>query len=115
MDKSTMVECLVNYYTGGNQAQFAAKLGIPAQNISAWIKRNTFNAELIYRKCEGVSADWLLCGEGEMLRELHNVDSPCNSSDKELLDLCKLLVANYQQRDKVMNKLVSKVKGREQS
>ncbi len=105
-----MLECLINHYSAGNQAQFASKLGIPAQNISAWIKRNTFNAELIYSKCEGVSADWLLSGEGEMLRELHDVDTSQSRSDKELIELCKLLVANYQQRDVVMNKLISRVK-----
>ncbi len=110
MDKSSMIECLVNYYSNGNQAQFAAKLGIPAQNISAWIKRNTFNAELIYSKCEGISADWLLSGEGEMLKKLHNVDVVPSHSNKELIELCKLLVANYQQRDVVMNKLISMVK-----
>ena len=81
---------------------------MPAQNVSAWIKRNTFNAELIYEKCEGVSADWLLCGEGEMLRELHDIDA--HRSDRELIELCKLLVANYQQRDDVMSKLISMVK-----
>ena len=110
MNKGTMVECLVNYYSNGNQAQFAAKLGIPAQNISAWIKRNTFNAELIYEKCEGVSADWLLSGKGEMLGGLQNVDNTSLQQDKELIELCKLLVANYLQRDEVMNKLVSMVK-----
>ena len=110
MDKSSMVECLVNYYSDGNQAQFAAKLGVPAQNVSAWIKRNTFNAELIYSRCEGVSADWLLSGEGEMLRGLHDVDNKLPRSDRQLIELCKLLVANYQQRDDVMNKLVSMVK-----
>lgn len=105
-----MLECLINYYSDGNQAQFAAKLGVPAQNVSAWIKRNTFNAELIYSKCEGVSADWLLTGEGEMLRERQSVDVAPTCSDKELIELCKLLVANYQQRDVVMNKLISRVK-----
>ena len=108
-----MVERLVNYYSDGNQAQFAAKLGIPARNIHAWIVRKTFNAELIYSKCEGVSADWLLSGEGEMLRELHNVGDSVVRSDKELIELCKLLVTNYQQRDEVMGKLVSMVKSME--
>lgn len=70
MDKSEMLEALINWFTDGNQAKFAAKLGIPAQNISAWIKRGTYNAELIYAKCEGVSAGWLLSGEGEMLNNI---------------------------------------------
>jgi len=110
MDKSVMLECLINHYSDGNQAKFAAILGVPAQNINAWLKRNTFNAELIYEKCEGVSADWLLSGEGEMLKEQHNVDSV--RSDKKLIELCKLLVENYQQRDEVMSKLISWVEER---
>jgi len=112
MNKSDMLESLINYYTDGNKAQFAAMLGIKAQNISAWIARNTFDAELIYSKCSGVSADWLLSGEGEMLSEQHIVDNTSTTLDnmpKELLILCKALVANYQQRDEVMAKLVSMV------
>ena len=30
--------------------------------------------------------------------------------DSELIDLCKQLVANYQQRDRVMNELIMRVK-----
>lgn len=67
MNKSEMLENLIAYYTDGNKAKFASMLGIKAQNISAWIARNTFDAELIYAKCRGVSADWLLSGEGDML------------------------------------------------
>ena len=110
MDKSSMVESLINYYTDGNQAKFAAMLGIPAQNVSAWIKRGTFNAELLFEKLNGVSAEWLLTGEGNMLKdEQQNVDVAVDYRDKELIGLCKLLVKNYQQRDDVMGKLVSMV------
>ena len=108
-----MVECLINYYTDGNQAKFAAMLGIPAQNVSAWIKRGTFNAELLFEKLDGVSAEWLLTGEGDMLKsaQQQNVDIVLYKRDKELISLCKLLVKNYQQRDDIMGKLVSMVKG----
>lgn len=68
MDKKSMLEHLIDYYTGGNKAQFAVMLGVKPQTISAWVTRNTFDAELIYAHCSGVSADWLLSGEGEMLR-----------------------------------------------
>lgn len=69
-----MLANLVNYFGDGTQTKFAEKLGIPAQNVSAWIKRGTFNAELIYAKCRGVSADWLLTGEGDMLRAEASTD-----------------------------------------
>ena len=64
-----MLECLINYYTDGNKAKFAAIIGVRPQTINTWEARNTFDAELIYSKCDGVSGDWLLGnGEGDMLK-----------------------------------------------
>lgn len=69
MEKSDMLECLINYYTDGNKAKFAAIIGVRPQTINTWEARNTFDAELIYSKCDGVSGDWLLGnGEGDMLK-----------------------------------------------
>lgn len=64
-----MLKAMINHYTNGNKAKFANLLGVSAQTISAWGTRNTFDSELIYTKCVGVSADWLLTGEGSMLRD----------------------------------------------
>lgn len=69
MDRKRMVSSLVEYYTNGNKSQFAKMLGITPQTINTWISRNTFNAELIYAKYEGVSANWLLTGCGSMINE----------------------------------------------
>jgi len=63
-----MLEAIIGYYTEGNKAKFAILLGVSPQTISAWGARNTFDSELIYTKCVGISADWLLTGEGSMLR-----------------------------------------------
>ena len=67
MDKTKMLEGLIRHYTKGNKAQFAKLLGVSAQTISAWIARNTFDAELIYAKCRYINSSWLLTGEGPML------------------------------------------------
>ena len=67
MDKTKMLEGLIRHYTKGNKAQFAKFLGVSAQTISAWIARNTFDAELIYAKCRYINSSWLLTGEGPML------------------------------------------------
>lgn len=66
--KSSMLDSLIEHYADGNKSRFAAKLGIRPQTISTWYARDTFDAELIYAKCEGVSGDWLLSGEGEMMK-----------------------------------------------
>ena len=63
-----MLETIINHYTEGNKAQFANKLGVSAQTISAWIARNTFDNELIYTKCSDINPDWLLTCKGEMLK-----------------------------------------------
>lgn len=39
---------------------------------------------------------------------------PIKDNNRELIELCKSLVANFQQRDDVMSKLVSMVKGMEE-
>lgn len=64
-----MLYQLINYFSKGSKSQFANMLGIKVQTISAWLARNTFDAELIFTKCKVVSGDWLLSGEGEMLRD----------------------------------------------
>ena len=69
MEKSDMLECLINYYADGNKAKFSAQIGVKPQTVSAWISRNTFDAEALYANCKDISADWLLSnGTGEMIK-----------------------------------------------
>lgn len=112
MDKVLMLEQLINHYTDGNKSKFANMLDIKPQTINTWLTRKTFDAELIYSKCDNVSGDWLLSGDGDMIKtDIHFENINSENVNKELLELCKSLVANFQQRDDVMNKLVSMVKG----
>lgn len=75
MDKYSMLEEIILYYTKGNKALFSRMLGVKPQTINTWLNRNTFDAELIYANCESISGDWLLSGEGEMIKSSQNVDS----------------------------------------
>lgn len=84
MDKTKMLEGLIRHYTKGNKAQFAKLLGVSAQTISAWIARNTFDAELIYTKCRYVDSSWLLTGEGAMLQETENNNAPTSKHTVEI-------------------------------
>ena len=109
MKKSEMLNCLIDHYTNGNKAKFAQLIDVRPQTINTWLSRDTFDVDKIFAKCEGVSGDWLLSdGEGEMLLKKRFVsDSNINT---ELIELCKQLVSNYQQREEVMSKLVSLMK-----
>ena len=76
-----MILALIEHYSNGNKAQFASLLGITPQGLSTWIKRESFDIELIFSKCEGVSAQWLLTGNGEMIKDdkrevAHQTENP---------------------------------------
>lgn len=114
MDRVTMLEELINHFTGGNKSQFANMLGIKPQTINTWENRNTFDAELIYSRCETISGDWLLSGQGEMLKSSRDAKAALANPENKLLELCKMLVAVYDQKDYVMGELAQTIKAMEQ-
>lgn len=63
-----MLTQLIKHYDNGNKTRFSRRLGMTPQGISTWLSRGTIDYELVYSKCEMISADWLLSGEGSMLR-----------------------------------------------
>ena len=77
MNKASIIEALVEHFTNGNKSKFATMIGVTPQTINTWITRNTFDIELLFAKCENISAEWLLTGEGSMLK----TDIPTESSD----------------------------------
>ena len=72
MNKTDMLDSLIRHYTKGNKAKFATMIGVSPQTLSKWLGRNSFNAEVLYKYCEGISAEWLLSGMGEMFRSETN-------------------------------------------
>jgi|GEM_PF-739291 hypothetical protein len=73
MNKSSILELLINHYSHGNKAKFAKMIGVRPQTINTWMSRNSFDMELVYSKCKSISGDWLLNGgEGEMLQKQNN-------------------------------------------
>lgn len=106
MNKKAMLEELISHFTKGNKAQFANMLGIQPQTINSWQTRNTFDAELIYSKCEDISGDWLLSGTGPMLKSARNNEQ----AERKLIDICKSLVKVYEQKDSLMGELMVAVK-----
>lgn len=70
-----MILALIEHYSNGNKAQFASRLGISPQGLSTWIKRGTFDIELIFSKCEHLSPKWLLTGAGDMFENYDQTKS----------------------------------------
>lgn len=69
LTKGEMLDAIKAHLNMSKNAEFARFLGISSQAVSNWYSRNTFDAELLYTKCDFISPDWLLTGRGSMLRE----------------------------------------------
>lgn len=67
MDKTKILETLIDRLAGGNKSKFARLLDIPPQTLHSWLARSTYDADLIFEKIPGVSAAWLLSGKGEIM------------------------------------------------
>lgn len=66
LDKSLILNEIKNHYNFTSDSEFAKFLGIKPQTLSSWHTRNTFDIELLYAKCENISADYLLTGKGSV-------------------------------------------------
>lgn len=69
-DKRERLTALINYFSEGNKSAFARMIGTRPQTINTWLARDTFDMELIYSKCDSVSGDWLISGNGDMIKSV---------------------------------------------
>jgi len=87
MNKKDIVLSLVNHFVDGNKTLFANNLGVKPQTISTWISRDTLDIDKIFANCDGLNAEWLLTGDGNMLK----TDSASENNNKiyQLPDNCE--------------------------
>lgn len=60
---------LVSYFASGNKAEFARMLGITKQSLNTWYNHQYLDIKKVFYACPGVSAEWLITGEGKMLEK----------------------------------------------
>ena len=68
MDKTLILNQIKTYLKIEKNTDFAEFLEIKPTTLAMWYKRNTFDIELLFKKCEFIDANWLLTGQGEMLK-----------------------------------------------
>ncbi len=69
MDKTLILNKIKDKENFKTNKDFADFLGIKPTTLSMWYKRNSIDIELIFKKCEYLNPEWLLTGNGEMLKE----------------------------------------------
>lgn len=69
MNKSLIINEIKSHLNYKTDTELADFLGVKQPTISTWRKRNTIDYELIIAKCNDIDANWLITGEGSMLKE----------------------------------------------
>lgn len=82
MTKKERLEAIIDYYSGGKPSVFAKQIGVAPSTISSWLSRDTMDYDLLFAKCEKLSSEWLLTGQGDMMKQTekrevaHQTDNP---------------------------------------
>lgn len=76
MDKKAILNEIIDEYADGKPSVFAKIIGVAPSTISSWLSRNTFDYDILFAKCEMISAEYLLSGSGPMKK---NSDHPISN------------------------------------
>lgn len=105
-----VIRNLSEKYDGGLK-KLASDIGMSEANLHRCINNNKIQASDLENIAIKLNVDVRLFFDELAIKnassDSQNVDT---SANRELLQLCKLLIANFQQRDKVVSQLVSMVK-----
>lgn len=76
----------------------ACLLGISKSTLSNWVSRNSIDYDKVFSLCEHISIDWLLTGQGNMLRNTEHFETLPNnqSQNSDLVSLLKEQVKEQQ-------------------
>ncbi|MGV8135981.1 MAG: helix-turn-helix domain-containing protein [Mangrovibacterium sp.] len=89
LDKKLIFSRLKFAYGLTSDSKLSHFLGIPPTTLASWKARNTFDFDILYSKCEGLSWDYLVYGIGEpFIKNESNQDArqPGGNFDDELRD-----------------------------
>lgn len=95
-DITLIINQIKSYLRIKTDSDLADYLGTTQSNIATWKKRNTINYELIIAKCPNIDANWLITGEGEMLKDRFQHDPYSKNPElhSRLADLLNSRVIN---------------------
>lgn len=129
------LEQIINALFNGNKAAFAKSIDLPPTGMSNYIgnKRRSIPSSEIASKIVlvlGVDANWLLTGEGEMLKsgptdqsnavshlsvqggEVNVTQSNTNSADNETVKTLRTLLAEKERTIQIQQQLISELQKR---
>lgn len=96
LDKKLILNKIKDSYQFKSDTEFASFLGIRPQTLSNWMTRNTFDIDIVYTKCVGINADFLLSGIGKVFKS--KADEVENYNNSEPLNIFKMKTDQIQEK-----------------
>lgn len=83
---------LIQYYGNGNKSEFARKVEVGPSTVAGWLQFERFPTDQILKHCKEINPDWLVSGEGSMLREGVEAQhtEPVNANTEKLLKMIEV-------------------------
>ncbi|MBP1639752.1 MAG: hypothetical protein H6Q17_1335 [Bacteroidetes bacterium] len=69
MNKSLILNRIKEHYNFKSDAEFARFLKISPQVLANWHRRNSFDYDVLYTRCEDIDPNWLFSGKEPMLKD----------------------------------------------
>jgi len=104
-----VIRNLSEKYDGGLK-KLASDIGMSEANLHRCINNNKIQASDLENIAIKLNVDIRIFFDELAIKSASSMQNVESNDNKELLQLCKLLIANFQQRDKVVAQLVSMVK-----
>jgi hypothetical protein len=111
-----IISRIKDHYNIRSDVDFAEYLGIATTTLSSWKSRDSLDYDLIYAKCVGINANWLLSGCGEMMIKHHSdietssIKTEDNNKNKyisQLEDENKRLIADNKKKQETIDHLIN--------
>lgn len=64
-----ILERVKKFSAAKTDTELASYLGIAKSTLSNWYTRNSIDYNLVFSKCEHINFDWLITGDGPMLKD----------------------------------------------
>ena len=109
LTKSLKLSVIADKYTHGNISALSRLLKLSPTAVNAWLKRDTFDADLLLRTFPDLSAEWLMRGDGPML--LSERTAPDTTAElTEALAIIKQQAATIDSLHKLLDNYITKLK-----
>ena len=104
-----IIQRLFLFFNVRTNKELSEKLGVSGTVLSNWKHRNTIDYDILFTKCENINTNWLLYGEGLMLKSESDQYFYKSEEKQKECERCKdkdRIIELLEQNVKLQNKLL---------